>query len=64
MKKTAVIRLDNIKDSDGWFELANDLGLPEEEIYKVFMYGEYGSITIVVDEDLSIIGGKVHKSGK
>ena len=64
MAKTAEITLENIKDSDGWYELANDLGLSEEETYKTFEYGEYGTITIVVDENLNIVGGRIHKIGK
>ena len=63
-KKTASITLDNIKDSDGWFDLGNSLGLSQEKIYKVFEYGEYATIRIEVDEDLNIIGGKIIPCGK
>jgi hypothetical protein len=62
--KTASITLENIKDSDGWFGLGYELGLSETEIYKAFEYGEYGTITIEVDENLNIVGGSIHKSGK
>lgn len=58
-KKTSKITIDNIKDSDGWFDLGHTLGLSEEKIYKTFEYGEYAKIQIEVDEDLNIIGGKI-----
>lgn len=50
---TAKIELSNIKCTDGWFELGNELGLTEKQIYKTFEYGEYGHIEIVVDEKLT-----------
>jgi len=62
-KITASIRLDSIKDSDGWFDLANDLGIKGDDIYDIFEFGEYGSITIEVDSDLNIVGGKIHRVG-
>lgn len=62
--KTGKITLDNIKDSDGWFELGHALGLTHDQIYKTFEYGEYGKIQIIVDENLNIIGGKVIPCGK
>jgi len=61
LKKTAEIYLDSIKDSDGWQELSDELGLCYEKSREYFEFGEYGSITIVVDENLNIIGGRVHK---
>ncbi len=63
-KKTASITIDNIKDTDGWFDMGNTLGLSEEKIYKTFEYGEYAKIQIIVDEDLNIIGGKIIPCGK
>lgn len=63
-KKTAKISLDNLKDSDGWYGLGSELGFTSEKIYKIFEYGEYGSIVIEVDEDLNIIGGKIIPCGK
>jgi len=59
--RTAEITIDNIKDSDGWYALATELGYSEKGIYDIFEYGEYGSITIKVDENLNIIGGKINK---
>jgi len=60
MSKTARIELENIKCSDGWTGLANDLGYSNEDARDIFEYGEYGHITIEVDENLNIIGGKIH----
>lgn len=57
--KTAKIELSNIKSSDGWGELAFELGKTEDEISDIFEYGEYGSIEIIVDENLNIVGGKI-----
>lgn len=62
-KKIAKIDLDYIKDH-GWYEVGNDLGMSEKKIYEIFEYGEYGSISIIIDEDLNIIGGKVNPCGK
>lgn len=59
-KRTAEITLDNIKCTDGWAELGYELGFTSEEISKIFEYGEYGSLTIEVDENLNIVGGKIH----
>jgi len=59
MAKTVIISIDSIKDSDGWYELAHELGL-EKQAYNIFEYGEYANITIEVDENLNIIGGKIH----
>ena len=64
MAKTATIRLNDIKESDGWYELGNDLGMSEKQINKTFEYGEYGCIEIIVDENLNIIGGKIIPCGK
>ena len=58
---TAKIELENIKCSDGWYELANDLGFTNKEAREIFEYGEYGNITIEVDESLNIVGGKIHR---
>ena len=58
--KTATITIDSIKDSDGWYELGTSLGLSDEKIGKTFLYGEYANITIEVDENLNIIGGKIN----
>jgi hypothetical protein len=59
MKKTAGITLTDIKDH-AWYELGQDLGLSDDESSKVFEYGEYGSITIIVDKNLNIVGGHIH----
>jgi len=62
--KTATIELDNLKDSDGWYELGQDLGFSRVKINQIFEYGEYGHISIEVDEDLNIIGGRIIPCGK
>lgn len=64
MKKTASITLDDIHCSDGWYELGINLGMKHERINEVFQYGEFGTLTIEVDEDLNIIGGKIHPCRK
>ena len=59
--KTAEITLTAVKESDRWFELANDLGFTMNQTYEIFEHGEYATLTIVVDENLNIIGGKIHR---
>ena len=58
--KIAEIDLDNVKCSDGWHELACELGL-EDECDSIFQYGEYANFTIKVDENLNIVGGKIYR---
>lgn len=58
--KKASITLENIKD-EGWAELYGDLGFSHEEGIKIFEYGEYGDITIEVNENLEIVGGFIHR---
>lgn len=66
--ETALIDLENIKCSDGWAELCMDLGYGDgsdhSKCNEMFEYGEYGSITIEVDKNFNIVGGKIHKTGK
>lgn len=57
--KTSSITLDSIKCTDGWYQVGNELGFSDEKINKVFEYGEFGNIEIIIDENLNIIGGKV-----
>lgn len=59
--KTAKIILTNIKDPDGWQELAEALGLSANARKKFFEFGEYASIEIVVDADCNIVGGRILK---
>lgn len=58
--KTATMDFDNIKSSDGQHELATELGISEEKFNELFEYGEYGSFTIEVDENLNIVGGCIY----
>lgn len=58
-KKTFTIELEDIKSSDGWGELIYELGLNDEKIDQFFEFGEYASLSIEVDEDMNIIGGKI-----
>lgn len=58
--KTTKITLDNIKD-EGWADAWTDLGYSNKQGRNIFEYGEYGSITIEIDEDWNIIGGKINK---
>jgi len=62
--KTSTISLDNLKCTDGWYELGIELGMDNTQIYKTFEYGEYGHIIIEVDENLNIVGGRVIPCGK
>jgi len=61
--KTAKISLYNIKN-EGWNEVAGDLGFSYEKSREIFEYGEYGAITIIIDENLNIIAGKIIPCGK
>jgi hypothetical protein len=72
-KKTAKIVLQDVKDPDGWHELASELGLISRDdegndtsdpkkrklFEKHFDFGEYASVEIEVDEDLKIVGGRI-----
>lgn len=62
--KTAKIDLDNIKCSDGWVELGDNLGFTRKKIADIFEWSEFGNITIEVDENLNIVGGKIRKFKK
>lgn len=57
--KTSKIKIFNVKDSDGWYELGLELGMGEEKIYETFEYGEYANLEIEVDENLNIVGGRI-----
>lgn len=57
--KTAKIRLSTVKDSDGWQELAHELGIKWPRSSQIFEYGEYADLEIVVDENLNIVGGRI-----
>lgn len=56
---TSSIKLENVKDSDGWWILGSELGFTNEKHNKVFEYGEFASLELVVDEKLNIVGGKI-----
>ena len=70
-KKISKIKISDVKNSDGYYELCNDLfghlnSEDEDEepesnkiCRKIFKYGEYGTFEIIVDEDFNIIGGKI-----
>ena len=58
-KKKFTIKLNDIKSSDGWGELIFELGLTDEKIDQFFEFGEYASLSIEVDEDMNILGGKI-----
>lgn len=58
MAKTSTIELHDIKNH-GWDEVAYELGLSEKQKNKFFEYGEYASISIEIDENMNIIGGKI-----
>jgi len=79
-KITTTIKLDQIKESDGWHELAHELkfnkikeqnkDIDEEELLdkfytdvvnKYFKYGEFADISITVDDNFNIVGGKIHE---
>lgn len=59
-KKTFTLELHDIKE-EGWGELIYELGLSDEKADQFFEFGEFASITIEVDEDMNIIGGKIIK---
>ena len=70
--KTAKINIESYKDSDGWFSLCSELGLLKEEngeqnhdiVYKMFEYGEYADMEIIIDENFNIVGGKIIPTGR
>ena len=57
-KKTATIQLFDIKDPDGWQQLADELELTEKQRAH-FEFAEYASIELVIDQDLKIVGGRI-----
>lgn len=61
--KTSIIYINNYKDT-GLGGVVHDLGFSHEEGNKIFEYEEYLNATIIVDENLNIIGGKVHRHEK
>jgi hypothetical protein len=58
MSKTAKIRLDTVKD-EGWGEVIQKLGLDEATARRHFMWSEYASLELEIDETLRIVGGRV-----
>lgn len=56
--KTETIELTDIKCHD-WYAVGMGLGLSEKKIDDVFEYGEFGSIEIIIDENLNIVGGRI-----
>lgn len=63
-KKTAMVVLKSVKDSDGWFELTHNLGHKQSKCYEMFEHGEYADIKIIVDENFNIVGGEIIPSGR
>lgn len=57
--KTAKIRLDNIKEPDGWGNLIHALGLPKELVKHHFEWSEYASLELEIDENLNVVGGRI-----
>lgn len=57
--KTAKIRLDSIKFTDGWAELAYELGISDEIREEHFLYGEYASLELEIDDELNVVGGRI-----
>jgi hypothetical protein len=60
MVKTTTIEIQDYKDTS-LGEAIHDLGMTQEEGSDVFEYGEFLNATIIVDENLNIIGGKINK---
>ena len=58
-KKTSQLEITDYKDT-GLCDVAYELGLGEESS-NIFQYSEYMNATLIVDEDLNIIGGKIHR---
>lgn len=61
--KTATIRLDDVKDPDGWQELMHKLGVSDEKRRRFLEHGEYASFEMVVDENMNIVGGRIFRIG-
>lgn len=58
--KTSEIYLGHVKNH-GWDTVAQELKLPKDKRDEYFKYGEYGNATLIIDENLNIIGGKCEK---
>lgn len=57
--KTAKIILDNIKESDAWFMLCEELGIDEEKRRAHFEFSEYANLELEFDENLNVVSGRV-----
>jgi hypothetical protein len=64
MAKTAKILLRSIKEPDGWWELATELGLTDEQREAHFEFGEYADLEVEIDSDLKVVGGRVVPSAE
>lgn len=58
MRKATIV-LREIKDSDGWGELAHALGLSRKMKDEHFEYGEFASLELTFDENLRVVEGRV-----
>lgn len=60
-ESVADITMESVKCTDCWYQVGNELGFSEKEIYEIFEYGEYVNFTLKIDKNLNIVGGKIHK---
>jgi hypothetical protein len=58
-RRRATIVLADVKDSDGWGELATALGLSDEVREAHFRYGEFATLELEIDDELQVVGGRV-----
>ena len=62
MAKTVKMRLETVKESDGWQELASKLKLTEEQRDALFEFGEYATLDLEFErqgDDVVIVGGRL-----
>jgi hypothetical protein len=54
-KKLGQITIE-VKDPDGWGEVIHDLGLSDAKARKYFEFGEYATLQLEVEEDMTVTG--------
>lgn len=45
-----------VKDPDGWGDVIHALGLSDKQREKYFEFGEYATLTLEIEEDMTVTG--------
>lgn len=53
-----------VKDPDGWGDVIHDLGLSDKQREKYFEFGEYATLDLEIEEDMSVTGRIVPRKGR